>query len=158
MKNTDNHTHQFVFQETTSHGRFVGTHHRRIAQSLLSGHLLHNVQVYRPPKHPPEEVNDTVCTIEQRQDVQPGDDSQEDRQPLPHDGVLAGNLGRTPRRPAVVLVVPPPAVIGDSLHKALLTRHTLARTFVLFNNESLLVLFERNTGTNDHGRLSVREV
>ena len=72
-------------------------------------------------------------------------------------GYLLGTSG-TPRRPAVVLVVPPPAVIGDSLHKALLTRHTLARAFVLFNNASLLVLFERNSGTNHSGRLSVREV
>ena len=89
MKNPLNHTHHLCFKETASHGRFVGTHPRGVAQVLLARHLLHNVQVYRPPKHPPEEVKDTVYTFEQRQDVQRGDDSQEDRQPLPHDGVLA---------------------------------------------------------------------
>ena len=51
------------FKETTPHGRFVGTHPRRVAQVLLSGHLLHNVQVHCLPKHPPEEVKDTVCAM-----------------------------------------------------------------------------------------------
>ena len=80
---------------------------QRVAQVLLVGRLLHNVQVYRPPQQQPDEVNDTVCTIEQLQDLRRGDDWQEDRQPLPHDGALAWNLGRTPRRPVIVLVVPP---------------------------------------------------
>ena len=135
----------FGFKET-SRGCFVGTRPRRVAQVLLAGHPLDNVQVHRPPKHPPEEVNDTVGPNEARQDVQSGEDSQADPQPLPHDGVLARNLGSTPRRPAIALVVPPLAVTRDGLYKALLSLFCLV---VKFKDQSDCHMVDDCVGDSD---------